>query len=101
MDLQKIKDIVNSDLDNKSKEYKVLGVLAKDKKAIPTILEMLDRERKIKEEVQSEMNLLLSKAHIGLDNKKFNSGNFMQKEIIEFYTKYKDYVGHCFKNLNL
>jgi len=43
--------------------------------------------------------LLLSKSHIGLDNKKYNSGNFMQKEIVEFYTKYRGYVGHCFKNL--
>jgi len=29
---------------------------------------------------------------------KLNKGNFIQAEIVQFYEKYKDYVGHCFRN---
>ena len=87
MNLQELKSIINSGLSDEVIKSEIINSLAKD-------------ERQFKKEIHEEMNLLLSKAHIGLDNKKFNSDNFMQKEIIEFYTKYKGYVGHCFKKLS-
>lgn len=78
----------------------IINSIAKDENVIPVVMKILERERQFKKEIHEEMNLLLSKAHIGLDNKKVNSDNFMQKEIIEFYTKYRGYVGHCFKKLS-
>lgn len=103
MDLNKIKEIVNSDIPNEYKEYSIVEVLANDENVIPTIMKILDRDREFKKEISQEMNLLLSKAHIGLEDPKFNGDGFMQKEIIEFYTKYKGVkgVGHCFKDLKL
>lgn len=99
MNLQELKSIINSGLPDEVVKSEIINSLAKDENVIPVIMKILERERQFKKEIHEEMNVLLSKAHIGLDDKKFNDGNFMQKEIIEFYTKYKDYVGHCFKNL--
>jgi len=62
-------------------------------------MKTLQAERELKKEIQVEMNVLLSKAHIGLENSKFNTDGFIQNEIVAFYHKYKDHVGHCFKNL--
>lgn len=99
MDIKKIREIVNSELSDEYTEKMIIDVISKDEKVIPVIMKILEQERVYKNEVYSEMNLLLSKAHLGLENKKYNSDGFMQKEIIEFYIKYKGYVGHCFKNL--
>ena len=100
MNLKELKSIINSGLSDEVIKSEIINSLAKDENVIPFIMKILEREREFKKEIHSEMNLLLSKAHIGLDNKKFNEGNFMQKEIIEFYTKYRGYVGHCFKKMS-
>lgn len=99
MNLQELKSIINSGLPDDVVKSEIINSLAKDENVIPVVMKILERERELKKEIQTEMNLLLSKAHVGLDNKKFNDKNFIQKEIIEFYTKYKGYIGHCFKNL--
>ena len=101
MNLDNFREILNSHIPENVKEQLIIREISKDESVIPTIMKILEQERLLKSELTSEMNLLLSKAHIGLDDKKFNKGNFMQKEIVEFYTKYKGIVGHCFKNLNL
>lgn len=100
MNLQELESIINSELPDEVIKSEIINSLAKDENVIPVVMKILEREREFKKEIHQEMNLLLSKAHIGLDNKKFNEGNFMQKEIIEFYKKYKGYVGHCFKKLS-
>ncbi len=99
MNIEELKAIINSDLPIEVMKSEIINSLAKDENVIPVVMQILEREREFKKELQTEMNLLLSKAHVGLDDKKFNSGDFMQKEIIEFYTKYKGHIGHCFKNL--
>jgi hypothetical protein len=99
MNLQELKSIINSGLPDDVVKSKIINSIAKDENVIPVVMKILERERQFKKEIHEEMNVLLSKAHVGLDDNKFNEGNFMQKEIIEFYTKYKGYIGHCFKNL--
>ena len=99
MNLQELKSIINSGLPDEVVKSEIINSLAKDENIIPVVMKILERERQFKKEIHEKMNMLLSKAHVGLDDKKFNEGNFIQKEIIEFYTKYKGYVGHCFKNL--
>jgi hypothetical protein len=99
MDLEKLKLIINSELPKKQIEFEIINAISKDENVIPLLMKILERERQFKKEISEEMNLLLSKSHVGLDDKKFNEGNFMQKEIIDFYTKYRGFVGHCFKNL--
>ena len=100
MNVEELKSIINSGLPDDVVKSEIINSIAKDENVIPVVMKILERERQFKKEIQEEMNLLLSKAHIGLDNKKFNFDNFMQKEIIEFYTKYRGYVGHCFKKLS-
>lgn len=99
MNIKELKSIINSGLSDDVIKSEIINSLAKDENVIPVVMRILERERQFKKEIHNEMNVLLSKAHIGLDDKKFNEGNFIQKEIIDFYTKYKGYVGHCFKNL--
>jgi hypothetical protein len=99
MNIKELKSIINSGLPDDVIKSEIINSLAKDENVIPVVMRILERERQFKKEIHNEMNVLLSKAHIGLDDKKFNEGNFIQKEIIDFYTKYKGYVGHCFKNL--
>jgi hypothetical protein len=99
MNLQELKSIINSGLPDDVVKAEIINSLAKDENVITVVMKILERERQFKKEIHEEMNLLLSKAHIGLDDNKFNDGNFMQKEIVAFYTKYKGYIGHCFKNL--
>jgi hypothetical protein len=99
MNIKELKSIINSGLPDDVIKSEIINSLAKDENVIPVVMRILERERQFKKEIHEEMNVLLSKAHIGLDDKKFNEGNFIQKEIIDFYTKYKGYVGHCFKNL--
>jgi hypothetical protein len=100
MNLPELKSIINSGLPDDIIKSEIINSLAKDENIIPVIMKILERERAFKKELLLDMNLLLSKAHVGLDSKKLNKDGFMQKEIIEFYRKYKGYVGHCFKNLN-
>ncbi len=99
MNIKELKSIINSGLPDDIIKSEIINSLAKDENVIPVVMRILERERQFKKEIHNEMNVILSKAHIGLDDKKFNKGNFIQKEIIDFYTKYKGYVGHCFKNL--
>lgn len=99
MNIKELKSIINSGLPDDIIKSEIINSLAKDENVIQDVMRILERERQLKKEIHNEMNVLLSKAHIGLDNKKFNECNFIQKEIIDFYTKYKEYIGHCFKNL--
>ena len=99
MNIKELKSIINSGLPDDVIKSEIINSLAKDENVIPVVMRILERERQFKKEIHNEMNVLLSKAHIGLYDKKFNEGNIIQKEIIDFYTKYKGYVGHCFKNL--
>jgi hypothetical protein len=87
MNLQELKSIINSGLPDDVVKYKIIKSLAKDENVIPVVMQILEREREFKKEIHEEMNVLLSKAHVGLDNNIYNEGNFMQKEIIEFYTQ--------------
>ena len=99
MNIKELKSIINSGLPDDIIRFRIINSLAKDENVIPDVIRILERERQFKKELCDEMNLLLSKAHIALDNKKFNEGNFIQKEIIDFYKRHKGYVGHCFKNI--
>ena len=100
MNIDKIKRIVNSDhLFENEKKSLIINELALDENVLPLMMRILENERRHNSEISSNMNFLLSKAHIALDDKKVNKDGFIQREIVEFYTKYKDYVGHCFKNL--
>ena len=95
MDLNKIKKILEFPLINESEKKRlIINELAKDESVVNTILIILNAERERKNKLVSKMNLLLSKAHVGLKTPKLNKDGFMQKEISEFYDKAE--VDHCF-----
>ena len=98
MNIELIRKAVNSGADEKMIEFLIIQILAQDENVIPTIMDMLAAERNSKKDLIVEMNFQLSRADTGLDNKDLNDDDFMQKEIKEFYAKFKDHVGHCFKD---
>ena len=98
MDLKLLQYIVNSEMDTEQQEYLIIQTLAKDKKVIPIIMDILAEERKVNADLILNMNLELSRADVGLDTPAVNEDDFIQKEIKKFYAKYKDSVGHCYKD---
>jgi len=98
MDIKKIRDLLNSDIPEEMQEYYLKYLISGDERAIPDILDILAAERVRKKEILDDINVLLSKADIGLDEPEINKDGFMQAEIKAFYAKYKNQIGHCFKN---
>lgn len=98
MNLDRIKQIVNSG--HPMWDSILIQELAMQEDVIPRILDILNEERRQKNEVYSEMNLLLSQAETGLETPKLNKDGFIGKKIIDFYKKYKGIKGvfHCFCN---
>lgn len=100
MDLKEISKVLSYPIDDETKKMLIITILAKDKQVIPTIMEILDAEREINNKLLIEMNMQLSRAHLGLEKPSLNKGHFMDKEIQQFYLKNKEHIGHCFKNLS-
>lgn len=96
MNLEKIKEIVNAG--NINWEFMLLYEISKDEKAIPSIMQILDAERRDNKELIQDLNAMLSKAHLGLEKPQINKGGFMQKEIRDFYKSGR--IGHCFANMD-
>lgn len=105
MDIKKIKYIVNSDIPFEHQKNLILSVIANDSNAIPYILEILNNERKEKENLLLDTNLELSRALITLNsNPKDSKGKkalkkqteFVIAQIKEHYIKWKDYIKCCF-----
>ncbi len=97
MNLNKIKEIIEMPLISEAdKQSLIIDEISKNDNALPTLLGLLGAERERKNELVSTMNLLLSKADVGLKEPKLNENGFMQKEISEFYDTAE--VNHCFKN---
>ena len=98
MNIEELKTIINSDLSDDIKKSEIYNSLAKDENVLLTIIHILNSERELKQELSRDMNYLLSKAHTIIDDPELIETN-ISEEIIQFYTKYKNIVGHCFKKL--
>ena len=95
MDIKKIEQIVNTKLSDEQKEYAILCIIADDKNAIPTILQILEREREQINELILDSNHELSRALITLKDKnlKWNKKCIVEPswvvgEIIKHYKKW-------------
>jgi CRISPR/Cas system CSM-associated protein Csm5 (group 7 of RAMP superfamily) len=106
MELNKIKEIIDSSITDSLKIKLILGVIADSDDAIPHVLEMLNSERSKNKEVIKDMNLELSRADSFVGCRDRWKGElfekqmvFLQEEIAKFYEKYNDTKGvfHCFK----
>ena len=101
--IKAIKEIIESDWPDNFKETLILEAIAKNKKAIPTILKLLHSERVTKDNLILDMNLELSRTHLfaamkaGKPKAKESfSITFINAEIKKFYDKYSDYAQHLF-----
>ena len=117
MNIDKIKEIVNSTMPEDAKRHFIIQVLAQDKKVIPTMMEILEEERTQTKELITDMNLELSRADVHIQNptlghgevksttkdkvkieeiKKAQAKEFVLNHITAFYVKYKGRITHCF-----
>lgn len=102
MNIKELREILVSNyLTTEEKKIEIIKSLAKDENVIIDIIQILNSERDQKKKLLIEMNLLLSKADVGLDDPIHNEHNFIQREIYSFYKKHENIIGHCFKNLIL
>ena len=104
MDIKKIEQIVNTKLSDEQKEYLILSTISDDKNAIPTILQILDREREQREELILDSNSELSRALLVLKDKnlKWNKKciadpSWVVGEIIKHYKKWSHLIRCNFK----
>ncbi|MEM9846281.1 MAG: hypothetical protein AAF847_00225 [Bacteroidota bacterium] len=105
MNLERINEILASDLPDAGKEYCILKEIAEDKEAIPQILKMIHVREKQQEKLVRDMNLVLGKADIfikGIKEEVIIEGginkSFVEQSIDLFYENNRKYVTHCFKN---
>lgn len=96
MNLQNIQAIVNSGQLN----WKLLlyEELATDKDALPTLLGILNAERTEKEQLITDLNFQLSRAHIVIEHPELNKDNFVSAKIKEFYKEGR--INHCYANMD-
>lgn len=93
--IQKIKEIVERDILDSSKEELILEEISNSSQAIIRLMKIIDYKFNRNIRQLQELNLLLSKADIAIEDPKMNKNNFIQKEIEDFYKKNPTFV-HCF-----
>lgn len=111
MNIEIIKEVVNDPiLPDEAKSDKILQIIAKDKNAIPTVMQLLAAERQFKDALISDMNLELSRADVHIQDPMLASKDKAAREHIQlvqaseyvlnhitaFYVKYKGAITHCF-----
>jgi hypothetical protein len=96
MNIEKIKQAINSGMPDEAIEAEMIRVIAGDDRALSLIFQIVQHRQQVDRELISSLNLLLSKAHVALEDRKFNKGGFIQKEIRDFYEENKGVIGHCF-----
>jgi hypothetical protein len=104
MNIQKIKEIVNSSLPENVMSNYILSIIADDKRAIPYILEIIQHERELKQELILDTNAELSRALLVLNDKnlKWNKKvvtdpSWVVEQIKLHYEKWKGIISCNFK----
>lgn len=108
MNLKQLKEIINSPIPSNVMESLIIASLAKDKNVMKDILALIEEERNTNNELISEFNLQLSRAHIHIDcrpeskseSKESANKSFIMDEIAKFYIKYKGVVTHLYNRFN-
>lgn len=99
MNIKKIREAVTNYNDDDARHL-IIGILAEDENVIPTIMQILDYERERKKKLLTEINFQLSRAHLTIERPDINKNNFVFNEIVKFYKKNSDQVGHCLANMD-
>jgi hypothetical protein len=100
MNINKIRKIFEDGWGDEDAEHMLIAALAEDENIIPTIMDILNYERKRRKKLLDEMNLELSRAHLTIEKPEINKNHFVEKAICKFYRKNKDQIGHCFANMD-
>lgn len=104
MNLNEIKKVLDSRIPNDAKERLILLIIADDKNAIPTILQILENERNLNKDLIADSNMELSRALVVLksDNLKWSKKiiadpKWVAGEIIKHYKKWSKHIKCNFK----
>jgi len=100
MKLQEIKKVLDLGIPEDIQERMILKIIADDEAAIPAIMQILAFEREAKKDTIIEMNLLISKAEVCLENRKLQKQSGIMDDIKNFFRKHTGthHIGHCFKS---
>lgn len=100
MNIDKIKEIVNSVGDKEQKSSAIIKALSEDSNVLFTLITLLATERNINKQMVSDLNLEVSRYHIHINNKDLLKKNlqFLNTETKSLYTKWKDYIRPPFNN---
>lgn len=100
MNLKKIAKYLSAPVPDKVKRSLILGEIAKDKDAIPHILEILKVEREEANDMLKDANVLIGKADIAFNDtgmmKRLKKDNFYTNEVEKFYQD-NNILSHPFK----
>lgn len=93
MDLKKIKEILDKWIKNpaipkEGIEWEIITIIAEDENVIPSILQILNKERASNKDLINELNMELGLAHSFIKDKK------MIERITDFYKKSKGKIKH-------
>lgn len=108
MNIELLKNILNSKIPDIAKEHAVIQALASDDSVIPSILKIIEQQRRFKSDLINDLNLELSRAHIYIEEcaeskerakQRFNK-SFVVDNISAFYIKYQSVIRHCFNRFN-
>lgn len=104
MDIDSIKKIVNSNIPDELKAQHIISILANDKDVIPEILQILDEERKQKENLILDSHSELSRALVVLNDKNLKYSKkiicdpkWVVEKIKEHFLKWQDHIRCGFK----
>jgi hypothetical protein len=105
MNIEKIREVVNSPLPAEYQEKAILAIIADDKKVLPYMMQILQNEREQKEELILDTNLELSRALVTMNANPTGEvakrvhkeqHDFVVGEIKKHYIKWKDTIKCCF-----
>lgn len=102
--IKEIKSILDLECSDQDKEMRIFQAIAKNKHAVPYVLQLLNIERLENHELINDANVELSTAHLLAaklaQNRKIIKKDFgiwfVNEEIEKFYKKYKGRIDHLF-----
>lgn len=107
--IKEIKSILDLECSDQDKEMRIFQAIAKNKNAVPYVLQLLNIERLENHELINDANVELSRAHLlaakNAKNRKITKKDFgiwfVNEEIEKFYKKYKGRIDHLFYGTEL
>ena len=100
MNLEKIKEIVNSNILEEYKKQRILKELSQDPNVVNTLIELLSLERTRGKELIADLNLEVSRYNVHVNNIELLNSNidFLNTETKNLYGKWREFISPLLNN---